>query len=108
MAIRLLQNAYIKMERKDDTQIREAFQIFSNLKRQCSRTLAMLLICGMRQLILLSAGSSYFRRACCRIIAMLLISGMQLILQHGRGERDQMASTSVPPQAKAALLGTRF
>ena len=58
----------------------------------------MLLICGM-QLILLSAGSSCVRRgpavgiSCCG---------------HGRGERDQMASTSVPPQAKAALLGTRF
>ena len=52
----------------------------------------MLLICGM-QLILLSAGSSYVRLgpavgiSCCG---------------HGRGERDQMASTSVPPQAKAA------
>ena len=58
----------------------------------------MLLICGM-QLILLSAGSSYVRPgpavdiSCCG---------------HGRGETDQMASTSVPPQAKAALLGTRF
>ena len=58
----------------------------------------MLLICGM-QLILLSAGSSYVRPgpavgiSCCG---------------HGRDERDQMASTSVPPQAKAALLGTRF
>ena len=58
----------------------------------------MLLICGM-QLILLSAGSSYVRPgpavgiSCCG---------------HGRGERDQMASTSVPPQAKAALLGTSF
>ena len=58
----------------------------------------MLLICGM-QLILLSAGSSYGRPGpavgiwCCG---------------HGRGERDQMDSTSVPPQAKAALLGTRF
>ena len=90
----------LKLERKirANAQIREAFQIFSNLKRQCSRTLAMLLICGM-QLILLSAGSSYVRPgpavgiSCCG---------------HGRGERDQMASTSVPPQAKAALLGTRF
>ena len=58
----------------------------------------MLLICGM-QLILQSAGSSYVRPepavgiSCCG---------------HGRGERDQMACTSVPPQAKAALLGTRF
>ena len=58
----------------------------------------MLLTCGM-QLILLSAGASYVRPgpavgiSCCG---------------HGRGERDQMASTSVPPQAKAALLGTRF
>ena len=58
----------------------------------------MLLICGM-QLILLSAGSSYVPPgpavgiSCCG---------------HGRGESDQMASTSVPPQAKAALLGTRF
>ena len=58
----------------------------------------MLLICWM-QLILLSAGSSYVRPgpavgiSCCG---------------HGRGERDQMASTSVPPQAKAGLLGTRF
>ena len=56
----------------------------------------MLLICGM-QLILLSAGSSHVWPgpavgiSCCG---------------HGRGERDQMASTSVPPQAKAALLGT--
>ena len=47
----------------------------------------MLLICGM-QLILLSAGSSYARPgpavgiSCCG---------------HDRGERDQMASTSVPP-----------
>ena len=83
---------------KDDTQVREAFQIFSNLKRQCSRTLVMLLIFGM-QLILLSAGSSYVRPgpdvgiSCCG---------------QGRGGRDQMASTSVPPQAKAALLVTRF
>ena len=58
----------------------------------------MLLICGM-QLILLSAGSSYVRSgpavgiSCCG---------------HGRGERDQMASTSVPLQTKAALLVTRF
>ena len=58
----------------------------------------MLLICGM-QLILLSAGSSYVRPgpavgiSCCG---------------HGRGERDQMSSTSVSTQAKAALLGTRF
>ena len=84
--------------RKDGAQIREEFQIFSNLKRQCSTTLAMLLICGM-QLILLSAVSSYLRPrpalgiSCCG---------------HGRGERDQMASTSVPAQAKAALLVTRF
>ena len=58
----------------------------------------MLLICWT-QLILLSAGSSYVRPgpavgiSCCG---------------HGRGERDQMASTSVPLQAKAALLRTRF
>ena len=58
----------------------------------------MLLICGM-QLILLSAGSSYVRLgpavgiSCCG---------------NGRGERDQMASTSVPPQAKAAMLVTSF
>ena len=43
---------------KDDMQILEAFQIFSNFNRQCSRRPAMLLICGM-QLNLLSAGSSY-------------------------------------------------
>ena len=58
----------------------------------------MLLICGM-PLILLSAGSSYVRPgpvvgiSCCG---------------HGRGERDQMASTSVPPQGKAALPVTSF
>ena len=58
----------------------------------------MLLLCGM-QLVLLSAGSSYVQPgpalgiSCCG---------------HGRGERDQMASTSVPPQGKAALLVTRF
>ena len=58
----------------------------------------MLLICGM-QLILLSAGSSYVRP---RPAVGISLCG------HGRRERDQMASTSVPPQAKAALLGTRF
>ena len=58
----------------------------------------MLLICGMH-LILLSAGSSNVRPgpavdiSCCG---------------HGNCERDQMASTSVPPQAKAALLVTSF
>ena len=84
--------------RKDDTEIREGFQIFSNLRRQCSRTLAMLLICGMK-LIVLSAGPSYARPgpavgiSCCG---------------HGKGERDQRASTSVPPQAKTAELVTRF
>ena len=31
-----------------------------------------------------------------------------LVLQHGRGEREQMASSSVPPQAKTALLVTNF
>ena len=51
-----LENAYIKIGtiqrrlawplRKDDTKIREKFQFFSGLKRQCSRTFAMLLICG--------------------------------------------------------------
>ena len=84
--------------RKDDTQIREAFQIFSNLKRQCSRTLAMLLICGM-QLILLSAGSSYDRP---ELTVGISCSG------HSRGERDQMTSTLVPPQAKAVDRITRF
>ena len=58
----------------------------------------MLLICGI-QLILLSAGLSYVRPgpalgiSCCG---------------HSRVEYDQMASPSVPPQAKAALLVTRF
>ena len=101
-------NTYIKIgtirrrlawpPRKNNTQIREAFQIFSNFKQQCSRTLAMLLISGM-QLILLSAGTSYFQPrpavgiSCC---------------WHGRGESDQMASTSVPPQAKGVFLVTRF
>ena len=58
----------------------------------------MLLICGM-QLTLLSACSSYGRPgpaggiSCCG---------------HGMGERDQMTSTSEPPQAKVALLVTSF
>ena len=85
--------------RKDDTQIREAFQIFSNLKRQCSRTLAMLLI-NMWDAVepavcWLKLGRA---RPCCS----------DLVLQHGRGEREQMASSSVPPQAKTALLVTNF
>ena len=58
----------------------------------------MLLICGM-QLILLSAGSSYLRPGPAVGISC---SG------DGRGERDQMASNSVQPQAKTALLVTRF
>ena len=58
----------------------------------------MLLICGM-QLILLSSGSSYVRPGPAVGISCT---------GHGRGEWDQMASTSVPPQAKAALLGTSF
>ena len=96
--IRTIQSRLAWPLRKEDTQIREALQIFTNLKRQYSRTFAMLLICGI-QLILLPACSSYVRPgdavgiSCCG---------------HGICERNQMASTSVPPQAKAARLVTGF
>ena len=58
----------------------------------------MLLICGM-QLILLSACSSYVQPGPAVGISYI---------GHGRVERDQTASTSVPPEAKAALLVTTF
>ena len=51
------------------------------------------------QLILLSAGSSYVQPG--------PAVGISCFGQ-GKGETDQMASTSVPQKAKAALLVTRF
>ena len=84
--------------RKDDTQIREAFQIFSNLKRQWQQDACHAAnmwdavdptVCWLKS----RRPGPAVGISCCG---------------HGRGERDQMASTSVPPQAKAALLGTSF
>ena len=84
--------------RKDDTKIREAVQISTNLKRQWRRTLAIVLICwdGVDSVV------------CCLKLRRVRACCSYIVLQHGRTEREQMPSFSVLPQAQSVLLVTKF